>query len=335
MEYVKRPHAVNLTRWAEHNPQAVVFSADLTSSCEADDFRERYPQRFFSLGMAEQNMISFAGGMAREGFFPYVHTFAVFITRRAYDQTAMSVAYPNLPVRLLGFLPGVVTPGGVTHQAVDDVGLMRLLPNMRVLECGDATEVESVLDVAQAINGPVYVRMLRGDVPRLFPASQPMRFNQARILSPGNDIAVLSSGICTEEALRAVRALTDKGVSVRHLHISTLKPFDDPSVVETLETVRHGVITIENHSVIGGLGSATAELMAERGAGLRLLRFGLQDCYAQGASREYLMAQYGLDAAAVVRGAEKLLNQSFGITPHQLRVIEPAPVNPTAKAEDL
>ncbi|MGD9298827.1 MAG: transketolase, partial [Thiohalocapsa sp.] len=158
IETVTRPHREHFVRWAAHRPEVLVLSADLTSSCEADGFRDTYPERFFSLGMAEQNMMGFAAGLAREGFFPYIHTFAVFVTRRPFDQVAMAIAYPNLPVRLVGFLPGLTTPGGVTHQAIDDVGLMRLIPNMTVLETGDATEVESVLDVAQAVDGPVYIR---------------------------------------------------------------------------------------------------------------------------------------------------------------------------------
>ncbi|MEZ6076126.1 MAG: hypothetical protein R3C56_10785 [Pirellulaceae bacterium] len=162
METVNRPHANNMVRWAESRDKVLVLSADLTSSCEAEDFRKAYPERFFSMGMAEQNMMSFAAGLAREGYYPYVHTFAVFICRRPFDQVAMSIAYPNLPVRMIGFLPGITTPGGATHQAIDDIALMRIIPNLTILECGDATEVESVLDVAQAVNGPVYVRMLRG-----------------------------------------------------------------------------------------------------------------------------------------------------------------------------
>ena len=142
-----RVHAKNLVRWAADKPKVLVLSADLTSSTEIDLFRDTYPDRFLSMGIAEQNMLSFAGGLAREGFIPFVHTFAVFIYRRAYDQIAMSVAYPNLPVRMIGFLPGITTPGGATHQAIEDIALMRSLPNMTVLECGDATEVETVLDV--------------------------------------------------------------------------------------------------------------------------------------------------------------------------------------------
>lgn len=335
MEYVKRPHANRMIQWAKDKPEVLVLSADLTSSCEADDFRDTYPDRFFSMGMAEQNMIAFAAGLAREGYFPYIHTFAVFITRRAFDQVAMSVGYPNLRVRLIGFLPGITTPGGVTHQAIDDVALMRIIPNMRILECGDATDVETVLDVAQAIDGPVYVRMLRGEMPRLFDKNEPMVFNKARVLSEGSDLTVFSTGICTEEAMRAVKALTARGVSVHHLHISTLKPFDDPAISEALERAGRGIITLENHTIIGGLGSAVAELIADNGLNKKLIRLGLRDTYAHGASRGYLMSKYGLDAAALVGAAEELLNEKYNINPDDLKQLELSPSATLAKAEDL
>lgn len=335
METVSRPHARNLVRWAADKPHVVVFSADLTSSCEADDFRAAYPDRFFSLGMAEQNMIGFAAGMAREGFFPYVHTFAVFLTRRPFDQVAMSVAYPHLPVRLIGFLPGITTPGGVTHQAIDDVGLMRLIPNMTVIECGDATDVESVLDAAQAVPGPVYVRMLRGEVPRLFDAGEPLRLGAARVLRRGDEVAVLSSGICTEEALRATQALQGRGVSLSHLHVSTLKPFADPRVRDAVRSARCGVITMENHSIVGGLGSAVAEMMAEAGIGRPLVRLGLRDQYAHGASRSYLMKEHGLDASALVRAVEQLLGRNLELGEEDLAAVRLDTLPPAEKTEDL
>ena len=335
MEIVRRPHATHLVEWARSRPEVLVLTADLTSSCEANDFQQAYPERYFSMGMAEQNMMSAAGGLAREGLRPFVHTFAVFITRRAYDQVAMSIAYPNLPVRMLGFLPGITTPGGVTHQAIDDVGMMRLLPNMRVLVCGDATDVESVLDVADAIDGPVYISMLRGEVPRLFAKDQPMVFGQARELSGGDDLVILSSGICTEEAMRASAALAARGVAARHLHVSTLKPFDDPRVVAAIEEVRAGVITMENHSIIGGLGSAVAELMAERGLAKRLVRMGLKDTFAHGASRPYLMKKYGLDAEALVAEVEGLLGRELNIGPDDLAAVRLEAAHSSAKAEAL
>ncbi|EXJ17144.1 Transketolase [Imhoffiella purpurea] len=312
-----------------------MLSADLTASCEADGFRDAYPERFFSMGMAEQNMMGFAAGLAREGLFPFIHTFAVFVTRRPFDQVAMSIAYPNLPVRLIGFLPGITTAGGVTHQAIDDVALMRILPNMSVLECGDATDVESVLDVAQAVNGPVYVRMLRGEVPRLFDAGEPMVLGRARVLGEGRDLTVLSSGICTEEAMRAIQALRGQGLSIAHLHVSTLKPFEDPAIEAAIAGARLGVVTMENHGIIGGLGSVVAELMAEKGLGGRLIRIGLRDTYAHGASRRYLMREYGLDAMALVRAAEDLTSTQFDLTEEALSRVRLETMSRIDKTEDL
>ena len=266
---VTRVHAKNLVRWAADKPKVLVLSADLTSSTEIDLFRDTYPDRFLSMGIAEQNMLSFAAGLAREGFIPFVHTFAVFIYRRAYDQIAMSIAYPNLPVRMIGFLPGITTPGGATHQAIEDIAVMRALPNMTILECGDATEVESVLEVIEKIKGPVYVRMLRGEIPRLF--DSPMKFGTARVLSEGSDITVLSSGIMTEEAMRAIQVLKKRGLSIQHMHVSTLKPFNDQTVLDAINNSRSGVITMENHTIVGGLGSIIAEKMAEAGIAKKLV----------------------------------------------------------------
>ena len=335
MEILSKVHAKNLVKWAKEKPEALVLSADLTSSTEIDLFRDTYPDRFISFGVAEQNMMSFAGGLAREGFIPFVHTFAVFIYRRAYDQIAMCIAYPNLPVRMFGFLPGVTTPGGATHQAIEDTSIMRSLPNMTILECGDATDVESVLDAANAINGPVYIRMLRGEIPRLFDKSEPMILGKARILSRGNDITILSSGICTEEAMRAVEALKKHGVSITHLHISTLKPFNDTAVLEALSANKYGVITMENHSIIGGLGTVAAEEMAEAGIPNKLLRIGIKDTYLHGAGREYLMREYGFDAMALIREIEKIVDTSFDITEDDLRRVRFEPINSDAKAEAL
>jgi transketolase len=335
MQVVTRPHARNLVRWAASRPEVLVLSADLTGSCEADDFQRAFPERFFSMGMAEQNMMGVAGGLAREGFLPFVHTFAVFVCRRPFDQVAMSIAYPSLPVRLLGFLPGLTTPGGVTHQAIDDLALMRVLPNMTVLECGDATEVESVLDVAQSVDGPVYIRMLRGEVPRLFDPAEPMELGVHRTLSVGTDVAVVSSGICTEEAMRAVTLLRSRGVSATHLHVSIIKPFAAEPVVEAATRAKLGVVTLENHSVVGGLGSAVAEALAEAGAGARLVRLGVQDTYAHGASRAHLLREHGLDALALVGAVERLCGERLDVSADDLAAVELKTPGRGSDTEDL
>jgi len=306
MEVVGNVHAQNLIRFGRRHAEVVVLSADLTSSTEAEPFKLEFPDRFYSMGMAEQNMMSVAGGLAREGLVPLVHDFAVFMYRRALDQIEMSIAYPALPVKMLGFLPGITTPGGVSHQAINDLAVMTALPNLTVLECSDATDVESVLDVAYAVEGPVYVRMLRGALRRLF--TEPMQLGRSRRLaSTGNDVLLLSSGVCTSEAIAAVDVLVKNGAKITHLQVGTLKPFDDPLVLEALLEARQGIVTVENHLVDGGLGTATAVLMAENGIGQRLIRLGLQGTYAHGASQAHLMKEYGIDARAIGEAVERML----------------------------
>ena len=334
-EIVSRPHEQNFIDWSKDKPEVLVLTADLTNSCEVGRWRDIYPDRYFSMGMAEQNMLGMAAGLAREGFEPWLHTFAVFLYRRPLDQLQMSIAYPSLKVRLMGFLPGIMTPGGVTHQAIEDVAVMRSIPNMTILEVGDATEAESILDIAHALDGPVYIRALRGEVSRIFPKNEPFKFNTARILSTGSDITLITSGIMTEEALRAVPLLQAKGVGITHLHVSTLKPFNDPIVIKALETAKYGVITMENHSIIGGIGSAVAELMAESGSGVALKRIGLKDTYAHGASQKYLMSEYDLDAKALVGEVEKLMSQEFNISESELVEVRTVSVHSSAKAEAL
>lgn len=314
-------HSKNLLRLAEEHPEILVMSADLGSSCEIKEFGNLYPERYLSMGIAEQNMTSWAAGLAREGYRPFIHTFSVFCYRRVLDQMEMSIAYPNLPVVFCGFVPGITTPGGVTHQSTNDIGVVRTIPNFAIFDVGDATEIESVLDIAYNYNGPVFIRQLRKEVPRLFPANEPMEFNKARVLSEGTDITILSSSIMTEEAMRATAALKAKGVSVEHLHISTLKPFTDPQVVKSCKKSKYGVITIENGTIIGGLGTAVAEVMAENSIGKPLERVGLQDQYAHGASKMYLLEHYHMDAMELIKHVEKLMDKDLEISSNDLESI--------------
>lgn len=333
VEMVSRPYERAFEKHALANPEVLCLSADLTSSCEIDKFRDNHPDQFLSLGMAEQNMLSFAGGLGLAGYRPFIHTFGVFLYRRPYDQLMASIAYPRRKVRLMGFLPGVTTPGGMTHQAIEDISVMRAIPNMTVLETGDATEVESICEAADSIDGPVYARVLRGNMPRLF--ETPIEVGKMRELSLGEDVLIVTSGITTEEAMRARAALTGAGVSVRHLHLNTIKPFDAQAMLDHIGSVKGGVITLENHVVTGGIGSLLAEIMAEHGVGKRLLRLGLKDTYAHGGSRAYLMRYYGLDALALVRGIEDLLGADLGISEIDLDAARVEAVHSTAKAEGL
>ena len=213
---------------------------------------------------------------------------------------------------------------------------MRAVPNMTVLECGDATEVESLLEAAGGVPGPVYARMLRGTVPRLFPAGEPLRVGEPRPLSGGDEVLLISSGICTGEALRATAALGRRGVGLGHIHVSTIKPLGGALLMDALTRCKRGVITLENHGVVGGLGSAVAEIMASEGLGIPLVRLGLQDTYAHGASCAYLLREYGLDALAVARAVGKMVGGSLHLTESDLETAPPAPAGGRQEnAEDL
>lgn len=253
--------------------------------------------------------------------------------RRPYDQLMASIAYPRRKVRLMGFLPGVTTPGGMTHQSIEDISVMRSIPNMTILETGDATEVESICEAADSIDGPVWCRVLRGAVPRLF--DTPIKVGEMRLLSEGDDVLVVTSGICTEEAMRARAAFANAGLSIRHLHLHTIKPFDAKALLDHIGSVKHGVVTLENHVTEGGIGSLVAETMADAGVGKRLVRLGLKDTYAHGGSRPYLMRYYGLDALALVRGIEGLMGQEFGISEEDLEKARVEDVHSLVKAEGL
>ena len=210
---------------------------------------------------------------------------------------------------------------------------MRSIPNMTILETGDATEVESICEAADSIDGPVWCRVLRGSVPRLF--DTPIKVGEMRELSHGDDILVVTSGICTEEAMRARAALKKAGLSIRHLHLHTIKPFDPSALLDQIGSVKHGVITLENHVTEGGVGSLVAETIADAGIGKRLIRLGLKDTYAHGGSRPYLMRYYGLDALALVRGIEDLMGQTFNITEEDLDTARVDDVHSLVKAEAL
>ena len=210
----------------------------------------------------------------------------------------------------------MTTPGGPSHQATNDVAVLRSLPNMSIFEVGDAADIEGLHDIARSVSGPLYVRMLRGEVSRIFEA--PPVLNRARILSRGGDIALLTSGVCTEEALRATELVRKAGIGVAHLHVTTLKPFDDPTVLEAISNCRLGVVTMENHTTVGGLGSCVADLICTEGIGRRLVKIGVNDRYLQGASAPYLMRNYGMGAESLVAAVESLAGDGLGILPDQL-----------------
>ena len=304
---VLKPYGHALVELGRARPDVVCLSGDLTRQCEIDLFQEAFPDRFIHAGMAEANMIGIAGALARDGFVPFVHTFGVFATRRPLDQIINAVAYPRLPVRIIGFMPGVSSPGGPSHQAIDDVALMRAIPGMTVIDVADAVEVSQVPRAIADIDGPVYVRLKRGEIPVIFGAGHELRLDRADVLIAGEDVALFASGMMLAPALAAARVLGAAGVSVGVVNVPVIKPLDAATVAGVAAAARV-VITAENHLVTGGLGSAVAEVLAESGIGRRLRRVGLRDTFAEGAlTAPYLFGKYGLSTQAIVDQAWALL----------------------------
>jgi transketolase C-terminal domain/subunit len=422
---VLKPYGHALVELARERPEIVCLSGDLTRQCEIDLFQEAFPDRFIHAGMAEANMIGVAGALARSGLIPFVHTFGVFATRRPFDQIVNAVAYPRLPVRLVGFMPGVSSPGGPSHQAIEDVALMRALPGMTIVDVADATETAQVVSAIADLPGPVYLRLKRGEIPVIFPEDHRLSLDHAQVLVdarggtglargttgggatagggvtrggaeteggavtsgggatrggtettgrgvtrggagteggaetaggaeteggavtsgggvtwggaetagrggigvwpgstgdargqvrapeavPGSDVALLVSGMMLAPALAAARVLRSAGIATVVLNIPVIKPLDTATVLAAA-TATQTVITAENHSIIGGLGSAVAETLAESALPRPLHRIGLNDTFAEGAkSPAYLFHKYGLTVQHLIDTAWSALHQ--------------------------
>ncbi len=324
---VLKPYGRALVDLARQRSEIVCLSGDLTRQCEIDLFAGEFPGRFIHAGMAEANMIGVAGALARSGLIPFVHTFGVFATRRPLDQIVNAVAYPRLPVRIVGFMPGVSSPGGPSHQAIEDVALMRALPGMTVVDVADATETAQAVAAIADVPGPVYLRLKRGEIPVIFPGSHQFRLARAQILEGAgeSDVAVIASGMMVAPALAAARALRSAGVATTVVNVPVIKPLDTETVL-SVATAAQAVITAENHTIVGGLGSAVAEAMAGIALARPLTRIGLADTFAEGAqTAPYLFTKYGLTTQHLIDAVWRALDQP-GKPP-------PAPALPTEEGE--
>jgi len=408
---VLKPYGRALVELARARPEVVCLSGDLTRQCEVDLFQDQFPERFIHAGMAEANMIGVAGALARQGLMPFVHSFGVFTTRRPLDQIVNAVAYPRLPVRIVGFMPGVSSPGGPSHQAIEDIALMRAIPGMTVIDVADATETAQVVAAMADVPGPVYLRLKRGEIPVIFPGDHRLSVGRAQVLewrpaatgggaqttggagtdgggltvggadtsggagtsggaqiagladtnggghsaggavtlggaqtsgradtsgggvsagggvssggagmrdggwtscsgaAPSSELALLASGMMVAPALAAASVLEAAGAVTVVVNIPVIKPLDIATVL-AVATAATAVVTAENHTIIGGLGSAVAETLAEAGLGRPLRRVGLQDTFAEGAKdASYLFTKYGLSAQHIVDTAWSVLDR--------------------------
>jgi len=298
---VLKPYGQALLALARRRPEILCLGADLTRQTETDSFRDELGGRFINAGMAEANMIGIAGGLARAGHIVFVNTFGVFCTRRCYDQIAMAVAYPKLNVKIVGFMPGLSSPGGPSHQAIEDVALMRALPGMTVVDPADAVEVRQAVEAVADHSGPVYLRLKRGEVPEIFGEDHRLDLDRAQVLTGEGqaDASIIAAGMMIPTALAAARALGDNGLAVSVLNVPVIKPLDADTIVAAARRSRV-VVTAENHTVMGGLGSAVAEALAEAGSATPLRRIGICDVFGESGSREYLFTRYGLNTQHIV-----------------------------------
>jgi transketolase len=294
-----------LVEEAGRRPEIVGLSADLARYTDMLPFVERFPDRFINVGMAEQNLVCVAAGLARSGFVPVATTYAVFATRRAFDFIAIQCASSCTNVKIVAGLPGLTTGYGATHQGIDDLAHMRVLPNMVVLDPCDAVDMANATKAALDYDGPVYMRLLRGDVPVVLdPSSSRFEIGKADLLRDGDAVGIIASGVMVQRALEARDELSGSGVAAAVLKVSTLKPFD-AGAVRALATATGAIVTAENHSVIGGLFSATCDCLARSATAVPIEVVGIQDEFGTCGSLSYLAKRHGLSTSHVVAAARR------------------------------
>lgn len=289
------------------DPRVVVLCADLKESTRAEWFEKEFPERFVEMGVAEQNMAAVAAGMAGAGKIPFIASYACFSPGRNYEQIRTTVALNEMPVKVCGMHAGVsVGPDGATHQMLEDIGMMRMLPGMTVISPGDAEEARKAVVAAAKTGGPAYLRFGRAETPVFTTGDTPFEIGRALPLwdSDTPEVAIFSTGPMSYAALCAARALAEDGVSSVVLHVPTVKPLDEEAVLGAARRAGR-VVTVEEHQVAGGFGSAVAELLSEKHP-VPIRRLGVQDRFGQSGSPQQLLEYYGLDTNAVIEAVKRL-----------------------------
>ena len=297
-----------LKELGKENKDIVVLDSDLSGATKTDIFAKEFPDRFFDMGIAEADMIGTAAGLAASGKTAFAATFAVFATGRSYDQIRASVAYPNLNVKICGTHAGItVGEDGATHQMLEDIGLMRGLPNMTVLTPSDSVSTKWAVNEAAKINGPVYIRLARMATPVIYDEKAKFKLGKAVVHGEGTDATIFATGVTVSEALLAQEELAKKGINVRVIDMVSIKPIDEDIIVKCAEETDH-LITVEDHSIINGLGSAVADVLVEKYP-VFLTKMGMKDCFGQSGKAKELLKYYELDSNAIVKKVKKILKK--------------------------
>ena len=278
----------------------VVLDADLAGATKTSIFAKKYPDRFFDMGIAEADMVSTAAGMSTCGKTPYISTFAVFAAGRAYDQIRNSVCYPNLNVKICATHAGItVGEDGATHQMLEDLALMRVLPNMTVISPADDTETRWVLEEAYKIKGPVYIRLSRLATPVIYDENQKFELGKMIQIGEGTDASIFATGDVLAEAIKAQEILLDKGINIRVIDVHTIKPIDEEMIIKCAKETKR-LISLEDHNILGGLGSAISEVLTSKYP-CKLERIGMNNTFGRSGNANELLHFYGLDAEGIVK----------------------------------
>ncbi len=294
------PFGHALARLAEERPEIVGLSADLAKYTDMHIFRDAHPDRFFQMGMAEQAMLGAAAGLAEVGLVPFASTYSVFATRRAYDFLCLDIAEPNLNVNIVGALPGLTTGYGPSHQATEDLAILRGCPNLTIVDPCDSVDIEQAVPQLAAHAGPTYLRLLRGAVPTVLDEyGYRFQLGKAAELRTGRDVVLISTGLMTMRALQAAARLEADHVDVSVLHVPTIKPLDTEAILASARPDRL-IVTLENHTIVGGLAESVASTLAYAGKGQRIVPIGLPDEFLAAGALPTLHDRYGLSTDAVI-----------------------------------
>lgn len=286
----------------------VALDADLSGSTKTAKFAKEFPERFFNIGIAEQDMVGTAAGLALTGKVPFASTFAVFETGRAWDQIRLTVCYSNTNVKLVATHGGItVGEDGASHQALEDIALMRALPNMNVIVPADATETTAVINAVAEINGPVYVRCGRSKVPYVMPDDYEFKLGKAYVFHMGKDVNIIAAGIMVDSARKAAEILSQDGIDAGVINMATIKPLDEETVLEAARNARL-IVTAEEHSIIGGLGGAVCEFLSEQ-CPVQIKRIGVNDSFGCSGASSELLKLHKLTAEDIVETVKSSLNK--------------------------
>lgn len=295
-----------LVELGQSNEDIVVLDADLSSSTRTSKFAEKFPERFFNMGVSEQDMLATAAGLAASGKIPFASTFAIFAAGRAWEVIRQSICYPRQNVRIVATHGGItVGPDGASHQCTEDVALMRVLPNMSVVVPADGHEAKGAIRFAVQHQGPLYIRLARDKFPVLYDSGYRFELGRARIHRTGSAATIIAMGLMVHEGVKAVALLEKKGLQVGLINMPSVKPLDRQAVVEAARS-SGAIVTAEEHSVIGGLGSAVSEVLGEE-CPVPLRRIGVKDQFGTSGSPEELLIHYGLSAQDIVRAVEEVV----------------------------